>query len=358
MKQQWLDTTLELLRLPTAPTREDAVAEWLADWASRQNLDVCRDRWGNMLLAYRRGKPTESPIALCAHMDHPGFVAGETRDDARLRARWMGACPPELFMGAQVRFCSRGGWVKGRIVHVPEGKKMGDAFDVLVEPAGAVDPGSAGMWDFPDPWVEGQRIYARGHDDISGVAAIVCALDEARRRKIEGEVRVLFTRCEEFGLLGAIGACKSRTLAKRSVVVALETSRAKPEAPIGGGVVVRVGDKASVFTPWVSAMLSQAAEAVGKKDGDFKWQRRLMDGGTCESSVYCAYGFDAGGLCLPLGNYHNVDWDRGKLDAEYINTGDFASLVKLLLDLIRRGAAPGDPKERWERLFEERSHVL
>ena len=64
-----------------------------------------------------------------------------------------------------------------------------------------------------------------------------------------------------------------------------------------------------------------------------------MSGGTCEATAFGAYGHRATGLCLPLGNYHNmVDIDgvaAGTADAvlgpEEISLDDFDGLVDLML---------------------------
>lgn len=358
INENWKNTLLELLRLPTAPSREGAVADWLTAWAEQRGLECKADRWGNLLVSYSRGKPSGRPVAFAAHMDHPGFVAGEMEGPRLLRARWLGGVPPEFFLGAGVRFAVGARWVRGKVAEIETCQGGQRVSSALVEVSKPVAPGSAGMWDFPNPQVRSSRVYARGHDDIAGVAAIVCALDEAVSRRVGGAALALFTRCEEAGLLGAIAACKSRTLPKRSVVVALEASRAFSYAPLGEGAVVRVGDRMTTFTPWVTDMLTEQAAQLEKGGGDFRWQRKLMDGGTCESSVYAAYGYDAGALCLPLGNYHNVDRERNALGPEFIDMGDFASLVRLLLALVRRGAERREPREEWERAFQEKGWLL
>ena len=56
---------------------------------------------------------------------------------------------------------------------------------------------------------------------------------------------------------------------------------------------------------------------------------------TCESSAYCTLGYEATGLCVALGNYHNVDAKRKKLGPEYIDLDDFAGVVKWFVALAR-----------------------
>ena len=196
---------------------------------------------------------------------------------------------------------------------------------------------------------------------MAGVAAIASVLDEVRRRKVDGAFDAFFTRGEEGGFYGAIAASQSKAIAKNSVIVALEASRELPNARLGDGVVLRVGDKTSIFTPWVTAMMRSAAEKLAKRKKGFRFQRRLMDGGTCESSIYTAFGYDAGGLCLPLRNYHNVDWKRMKLAAECIDMRDYEAEVELLLELVKthgRDAGPIDKRGHWKAFFKKHfSHV-
>jgi endoglucanase len=135
-----------------------------------------------------------------------------------------------------------------------------------------------------------------------------------------------------------------------------------PNARIGDGPIIRIGDRATVFDRDLSNRVCIAAE-----DGEIRHQRKLMDGGGCEATAFGTYGYRATGLCLALGNWHN----RGNLDLveqgdveaaepmlEEISTEDFHGLVDLLL-----GAAAGlegdDPRVgSLDRLYESGRHYL
>jgi endoglucanase len=91
---------------------------------------------------------------------------------------------------------------------------------------------------------------------------------------------------------------------------------------------VRIGDRSSVFDPGATAFLLGAAERCRQRESAFRAQRCLMDGGTCEATAFAGFGYRAGGLCLPLGNYHNI----GKTlrpRAEYVSVRDLEQLLKL-----------------------------
>jgi endoglucanase len=119
-------------------------------------------------------------------------------------------------------------------------------------------------------------------------------------------------------------------------VVSLECSKALPDAPQGGGVIVRVGDRMSIFAPALTEALRVAADAVGADDPGFRYQRKLMDGGSCEATAFCASGYRASGLAVPLGNYHNAD-DRGPgIAPENVLVSDWLAEVQLLVELACR----------------------
>jgi len=374
MTRRHLDIARQLLRLPTAPFCEQAVSAWVKKFiARRPALRWSEDRWGNLLI--KHGRPGRGrSLVFAAHMDHPGFRALGMASTRRIRARWMGGVPERLFPGAKVRFFSGGGWVKGILSSVePHAEGQGHRF-VRIAVNSPVEPGAAGLWDFPDPKVAGARLYARGCDDVAGVASLMALLDEAcrpfdvahgpepveghgrtGRRKASRPFSVFLTRAEEGGFLGAIGACRSRTLPSQSVSVAIETSKELPSARQGDGPIVRVGDRVGIFTPAVTAFLVQAAQRLAARRNGFRYQRKLMDGGTCESSVYVEYGYAAGGLCLALGNYHNVQPSGKSLGPEYIDLNDFEGLVALYLaavdDFPRYGKAGSLFRNFCERRF-------
>ncbi len=82
----------------------------------------------------------------------------------------------------------------------------------------------------------------------------------------------------------------------------------------------------SVFTPELTDWCGQVAQKLAQRRRKFAFQRKLMDGGTCESTAYVAFGYQATGLCLALGNYHNMNEKTGKLDSEYVSVTDWRNL--------------------------------
>jgi endoglucanase len=92
-----------------------------------------------------------------------------------------------------------------------------------------------------------------------------------------------------------------------------------------------------VFNSSLTYYLTEVATEVAKKDKSFLFQRCLMPGGTCEATVYDAFGYHTSSICIPLGNYHNMDKKRQKLAAEYVNKQDWENMVRLFVAVVRSG---------------------
>jgi len=330
-------TLKDLLTLPTAPFAEGAVLRYLARACARlADVDVAFDAHGNLLVRYRR-RPRRGRVALAlvAHTDHPGFVVRERIDRRTVRAEFRGGVRPEYFPGAGVRFWTAAGWVRGRVAALAEARQVADVAgamwrpeDVRIHVPEPVAAGDLGMWDLPDPELRDGRVYARGCDDIAGAAALLQMLQNLSRRRTAGEIYVLFTRAEEVGFVGALGAVRAGTLPKSLPVVSIETSSALPGVTPGAGPILRVGDRAAVFHPGLTAYLDRVARDLAQRQKTFAYQRKLMDGGTCEAAPFLAYGYVAGGICVALGNYHNMDTRRRKIGPEYISLADWRRMVQ------------------------------
>ena len=329
----------EMLSIPTAPFAEHLVIDYIERFcARRKSAKLVRDKVGNVLVHIKQGRRRiKRPVCLTAHLDHPGFVADRMTGKRRLRAFWRGGVPPEYFVGSRVRFWIGDRWVKSTVRSIKTVTKSGRrrVETANLEVGKDVPPASIGMWDLPDPVVRGDRIHARGCDDIAGAAAMLCCLDRLARKRMACDAYFLFTRAEEVGFVGAIAAAKLGTIPKKCYVVAMETSSELPSAKMGEGPILRVGDRTSAFTPSVTAHCHAVARDLAASDRQFTYQRKLMDGGTCESSAYCQLGHEATGLCVALGNYHNVDLRRKKIGLEYIDLNDFDNVVKWFTELAR-----------------------
>ncbi len=169
------------------------------------------------------------------------------------------------------------------------------------------------------------KLHAPAIDDVLGTVVLLATLREARR-----PVWCVFTRAEEVGFHGAIEVARSGLIPTGAFVVSVEMSRERPWARIGQGPVVRVGDRMWTFDADGVLFLMEAAKTAGVAA-----QRALMDGGTCEATALAAWGYRVGGVCLPLGNYHNIGPSQ-RPRAEFVSVADLEGLVKLTTAAVDR----------------------
>jgi len=352
----------EVLSQPTAPFREDRIAALAFRFAERIGLAAARDAHGNVLLRYR--PPRRRGVGhwvFAAHMDHPGFVTTRQRGRS-VWAQFRGEVAREYFRGGRVRLFAPGSELRAKVATVRRGN--GSPWLTcrleLDKPA-EVPPGVIGMWDLPAVRIRGRGVSARAIDDIAGVAAVLCAMGRIASRRPPAAVTALLTRAEEAGFVGALGACNGGEIPPDARVVVIEASAHRSGARLGEGVVIRVGDKARIFDASLTAHLRAVAEKVAKRDRNFRFVRQLMSGGTCEATVYGLYGHTTAGLCLPLGNYHNMG-PAGKIAAEKIHLDDFNNLVKLLVAVAADPAGPKQTdaamRKRLVRMFAQRRRYL
>jgi len=359
-----VDILCKLCSVPTAPFAERDVIEYATGFAEQHpRLKLSRDGFGNLLLELPGRKRTIPRWVFTAHMDHPGFVAEKMLDRRKVRAAFRGGVRAEYFRGSRVRFFDDGREVAATVQKVTIGKDRGYPERAILRVSGPVSPGSPGMWDQGEGRIKGGKFYCRVCDDLAGAGAALAMLDELCRRPPTATVALLLTRAEEEGFIGAIAASRRPKLLRKSDrIIAIECSAMQPYAPQGKGAIIRVGDKTSVFNSDLTYFITQQAAELATKDKSFRYQRALMPGGTCEATVYDIYGFLAASICVPLGNYHNMEVAKKKIGPEYIDLNDWHKMVKLFLHLARTAHTyePGHKRlrERIEKRFEKLRHLL
>ncbi|MBI3299058.1 MAG: M20/M25/M40 family metallo-hydrolase [Elusimicrobia bacterium] len=341
---------------PTAPFHERRVRAALAAALDAAGVPWNVDAAGNLVARYRKG--SARPVAFTAHMDHPGFellsVKGTTAE-----ARWNGQVPTFELKGLRLALHDGKTSVRRGTAAVlrGDGRKPGlvrgrpHNLLTLRVPAGSL-PGDFGHADLPLFERRGGLIHSKAHDNVSGCASIVAALDHLARRRLPGDVVALFTRAEEVGFHGCWGAIKLGTIRNDRPVVVLECSKAMAGAEQGKGPVIRVGDKARVFDADAAAALEERARALQRERPGLAFQRRLMDGGTCEATAFGLSGYQTVGFAFPLGNYHNVG--AAGVAAENIHEKDYLAAVDLLAAFAARGIDPDGARKRLKAWAEER----
>lgn len=313
-----------ILKQPTAPFHEYHVrAEIESLLRGCPNVKLKRDKFGNLLATYKRGRQSGRPTwVLGAHMDHPAFVRG----------LGMNGKDPWQFLGGVPK------------TDVERGVKRG-----LRKAKGQI-----AQWNFPLK-ITKDRVEATACDDLVGCAVIVATFWALAQLKLQTTVYAAFTRAEEVGFLGAWHVGQNWPFPKDAVYLSLETSRPVNGAVLGGGPVIRVGDRLSVFDSEAISTLMQTA-----KEQAIRVQRCLLDAGACEASAMQACGHRSAGISIPLGNYHNTTDDR-KIAAEFVMMSDVKALVSLLTALVatkHEGIGERSIRERVElRMQEYKEHL-
>ncbi len=328
-----------IVSIPSISFREEHVVEALREFAGERGLRFQRVAGGNVLIEYRRGRGRR-PLVLGAHMDHPGFVVEAVRG-RRLTLVFRGGISATYGAGEQVRLYGTDGTERGaatittvRASTAPyAGRLLGAT--AMLEAGSSAEAGDYALWDVDICRLRGAIVYARQCDDLAGVVAILATLDRMVASGAPGHVLGLFTRAEEVGLIGAAAVARAHPLPEGALVVAVEcSSMAAGRAAQGDGPIIRVGDAQHIFSPRVTMWMTQVARELAAEDSTFRYQRKLMDGGTTEATAYDLMGYETGAACMALGNYHNAG-PRGRVAAETVHLGDVDGLARLFERMAR-----------------------
>jgi endoglucanase len=393
--RRWLQ---ELTQVPTAAGRERRVIAWIEGWAAeREWATLSRDAAGNLTLAMRDEPAggTAAPVYFTAHLDHPAFVVERVIGPGTVQVAFRGGVMDDYFADARVTLHGADGVRTGATLTGRADSPAVGIKSYIAELDGPADPrpGDIATWELPPARVDGDLLYTNACDDLAAAAAALAAFDVLGGTPLRGvadpdktvaerratPVRLLFTRAEEIGFVGALAACRAGTIPKYARVIALENSRSFDDSPIGGGPIVRVGDRLSIFSPSLTAAVAAVAERIAggppptasqklSSAPAWKWQRKLMAGGACEATCFCAYGYEATCVCLPLGNYHNMgdlaavqagtNTSPSRVAPEFISLSDFDGLVDLLVGCGESLPAAPSVMPRLDTLWARNSFVL
>lgn len=342
----------DVVSLPTAPFCEWNVQEYVRAWAKRNGVGFEQDGSGNILLSQMgKGRQTGKPWVLQAHMDHPGFSFIKRRGSIAW-AWFRGGVQQSYFEGSRMRFFpAAGNPVFGTVLSAKRDKEAGFLrCRIQLEESVDLPEGTLGMWDLA-PWRRsGDSLSLRVADDLCGVASILLAMQRLKQAGSPRKVYGLLTRAEEVGFVGAISAAKNKLVDPAWPVLGIEASKAQPNARLGQGAVVRVGDASTVFDPELTALLRKTSRELVQSGQCLSYVESLMPGGSTESTGLALMGYRTCAVCLPLGNYHNMG--KTKIAPERINLRDFESLVALLVEVSQHVPDASHSKALKHRLLE------
>jgi putative aminopeptidase FrvX len=335
--------TREVMSCPTAPYREGWVLNYIKAELARLNVPYFCDSWGNVIAgcSTKNELKKSQKIALIAHTDHPGFHLQKKIKENLWLARWYGGCPPKIRKArVLIHFPDNPRvTVKGQIENAKLNKDK--TFNVkILKPQKQVTnlhKNCFGAFDYPGFIKKGHRIHTRVADDLTGVIIILATFARLSKKERQSMIGI-FTRAEETGFRGALGFLYSKILGPQNRAISLEASRQLEGARLGKGPVIRLGDRKSLFDSSITSELDVAAAKLKKN----KFQRRIMNGGTCEATAFNFHGIKCGGVALPLGNYHN-ERVGGKPGPEIIDMRDLKAACLLCVEFYKNRAKNVDP---------------
>jgi endoglucanase len=338
---------LDVLRsvaVPTAPYHEQRALNAIRGVLDGAGIKTGIDEYGQVYAHVRRGSARQ--IVFMAHTDHPAFEITEATGRSG-RARVLGGFRGRVLdRELRVRvYDDRGGGPVPAVLDALETSPdlvHNSIGRMRVRAEGDIAAGQWAVLDLPDLEIDGEEIRMCAADDLAGCAITVAALLELARGDEAVDAIGVFTRAEETGLYGARLLVEDGLIARDATVVSVEASRALPDAPAGGGAVVRAGDLHNTFSNDAERYLRVAAEQLAARG--IVTQRALLTGGTCEASTFVTSGFSTTAMALPNTNYHNRGPDE-RPAPEIVRVDDLMSGVALAVEAAR--AAATDARERW-----------
>ena len=311
------------MRHPATPYHEHAVRDEVQRICEEHALKFEVDRYGNLLVRLHTTK-NQRPFVMAAHMDHPGFEVISGKSHSKPLVRFQGGVPDAYFhAGINIRLMP--GAIPAKL-----GKRVGKdrTFEIQISKP-LETPIAFAVWELID-FQATDLIVGRACDDLIGVASILATIIELKKSRVRVNVIGVISRAEEIGFRGVLALTNTKLLPRNALVISLETSRELPGVKMGEGVILRVGDKTSIFNSDAMRFLTEIATALTTRRKNFKFQRGLMAGGTCEATAFQEFGYQTGAVCIALGNYHNCASNH-KIATEYVSVADACGMVDLLV---------------------------
>lgn len=345
-----------VLTQPTAPFRESWVKRAIMTFCNESRVPVYEDETGNLWAGARTRKEAQNAsLVFVAHMDHPGMVITGFRQRAGhifAKAKWLGAGPMDI-RNFDVKVFSDVNALTvfdGVVRSHTTGPRGADDVEIEIKPSElaraaaterglkALGPWGACLWyhrqGVPTGVLKTKDLWiTKAADDLVGACAILDGYVRAGRPR---GVVTLLTRAEESGFHGTLAVLKKKMLdPEKTLMISVETSAQLPGAELGKGPVVRLGDRSTIFNPAFVYWTQLRAAELAARDKAFHYQRRVMDGGTCEASAFNMYGFQVAGISTPLKNYHNIPPYSPRPEPEAVSVSDVEGLARLSAHLMK-----------------------
>ena len=175
---------LEILRnlgqRPAAPFHESGPTAYIIETLRGIGLDAVTDDFGNVIAHYRNSASDEPPLALVAHMDHPGFEIVEASERGLLAVALGGVPEVSLSNSDECpryprRRCSS---ALRKLYHIPR-RRQQDRPRRTERGMSEINPPVPVVFDLPDFMLDDGFIRMRSLDDLAGCASTLAAIGAA-----------------------------------------------------------------------------------------------------------------------------------------------------------------------------------
>ncbi len=258
------------------------------------------DNMGNVLV-FKKGKQTpKQKLLISAHMDEVGFIVTDILDNGCIKFASVGGINDSAAFAKQVKIGKNGlsGVVNAQPIHVlkADERKKNPKIDSLQIDIGAKDKedakkyvslGDSIVFDAPYENKNG-RIISKAIDDRFGCLVLI----EMIKTELLYDMYFSFVVQEEIGLRGAKAA--AFTIAPDSAIVVEATTAAdlpsaeneKKVCCVGGGAVVSLMDRATIYDKQYCRLAFEAAEEQGVK----VQTKTMIAGGNDAGAIHSSRG--------------------------------------------------------------------
>ena len=288
---------------------EDDVAALI----KKEIFDICPnaayDRMGNLIAVMRFGDltaPARRRIMVSAHMDEVGFMINEIHKDGYLGFDTVGGISDSVIAGRRVKIKKAdgsllSGVIASKAIHHKdkEERKKAVAVNKLYIDIGAIDADDAKkhvrigdfavfdseFYTFGEGMIKGKAL-----DDRMGCAAMIEVMRNLSESPVTENVDVFFcfTVREEIGHSGArIAAYEIRpdaaiVLETTAIADIADVKPSKRVADVGGGIVISVMDRSTIYD---KAIVARAFD-VAKENGIKAQIKRYVSGGNDAGHIH------------------------------------------------------------------------
>ena len=314
----------------------DAIRKQAEPWADELNITP-----QGTLLIYKKGRTSpKKTVMLSAHMDEPGLMVRRITEDGFLRFSLIGDMDRRTVLGKKVFLGDKRvpGIIGMKPIHLTEKgerERIPKEEDLYID-IGAyqkdraeamVEPGSFGCFDGGVAELQNGCFRAKAIAGRAGCGILLGLL----KQELPVDVWFAFTVQKELGSKGAFGA--AYTL-RPDVALVLDGAGAnlphqegKAQDPVlGGGPVIALMDRGTVYDRELSRMLQEAAETKGIP---CQTQARC-DGHTDAHAIQTSLGGSrVCGLSVPIRSLHTPACVCSGADLEAAKALSVAFLEKL-----------------------------